>query len=128
MKVKQSFSIPGRLAGSNEVIDANRSGPYVGARLVEREIARCRREIRMAALTPMLAPVAVEIRFFEPNRRRDPGNVFYGGQIHPRCLTARGNSLGTNNQKWLKGPEPIRKLLYIDQANPRVEVTLREVD
>lgn len=127
MKIEQSFSIPGRLAGSNEVIAANRSGPYVGAKLVEQNITRCRWAIRKAALTPMRAPVTVEIRFFEPNRRRDPGNVFYGDKFILDALQREG-ILGNDNQKWLKGPEPIRKLLYIDQADPRVEVTLREVD
>lgn len=123
----QRFTIQGRMAGANEINEANRRNRYIGAKLEQLEVLRARAAIRQAALTPMRRPVLIGIEFFEPNRRRDPGNVFWADKPILDALQEEG-IIGNDNWSWLKGPEPIRKRIYHDPKSPRIVVIIKEVE
>lgn len=74
----QTFFIVGPLPGLNEIIKADRTGRYVGARLKKQATKRVCEEIIAAKLTPIKGPVHLTIICGEPNRRRDPMNVTAG--------------------------------------------------
>lgn len=72
----QKFLIPFRLPGLNEVIAANRRNRFAGAKLKKETEQGILYAISMAGIQPVISfPVAVEMIFHEPNRRRDVDNV-----------------------------------------------------
>lgn len=78
--MRQSFTIPGRLDGLNEFIEAYCKGRYVGAKCKkenEEIVGYC---ILAARLKPMATPVDVKITWHEqPNRgqMRDKDNLVF---------------------------------------------------
>lgn len=80
--MRQSFEIPGRLDGMNEYTYANRSNPYAGAKMKERNEQRVRAAIQAANLKPMRCPVRIHVTWIEglaPDREkfvpRDKDNI-----------------------------------------------------
>lgn len=73
--MNQSFEIPFRLPGLNEVIETNRRNHYAGAKLKRETDEKIQWVIRAAGLKPVDFPCIVHMTFEEPNRRRDADNV-----------------------------------------------------
>jgi len=73
--MNQYLEIPFRLPSLNEVIGANRTNPYAGAKLKRDTEERLIWTIRQAKLKPVTLPCIVHMLFVEPNRRRDADNV-----------------------------------------------------
>ncbi len=72
----QQFRIPGRLEGLNNLILADRTCRFKGAKLNKDGTKLCAWAIRAAKLKPVEHyPVTIWIRWTEPNSRRDPDNV-----------------------------------------------------
>ena len=121
-KVKdQWFEIPGRLAGANEYILANRSHIFAGAKMKKEQNRICAEA--SIVLKPINWPVKITVTWFEPNARRDYDNISFGIKWILDGLVEAGK-LPDDRRKWVKGiahefPEP-------DKKNPRVVVWLQE--
>lgn len=118
------FTIPARLPGLNELIAANRSNPHAGAKLKRETDEAVRLAIRAARLTPIKGAVKMRITFFEPNKKRDPDNVYSGVKFILDALVREG-ILQNDSQRILPPPEPIAYSYDIDPARPRVEVEIK---
>lgn len=117
--MKQTFQIPGRLPGMNEIVNAARYNRFAGAKQKRDETERC--AMWALQLTPFKDAVRLFIRWIEPNLRRDVDNIQGGVKFVLDGLVHAGK-LPNDSRKWVKGiahefPEP-------DSKNPRVEVTL----
>lgn len=121
------FTIPARLPGLNELIAANRSNPHAGAKLKKETDETIRRAIRAAKPMGLQGPVRLSMTFFEPNRRRDPDNVYSAAKYILDALVKEG-VIENDNQRILPPPEPIRYAYQVDGRNPRVEVEIVEAE
>ena len=75
----QQFRVQGKLEGMNNLILANRTNRFMGAKLKKDNTNLCAWAIRAAKLKPVEHyPVTIWIRWTEPNGRRDPDNVASG--------------------------------------------------
>ena len=118
------LTIKGRLAGMNEVVEANRIHWAKGAKLKNDET-------QLVALTAksqlrgvkILNPVVVEIDWYELNAKRDIDNIASGVKFILDGLVAAG-TLINDNQKYVVG---LVHRFFVDKENPRIEVVLREV-
>lgn len=117
------FTIPGRLPGLNEMTLANRGNRYGGAK---------QKRDAQAVITPYVprpimtlrSPVAVMIHWHEPNARRDPDNVSAGGKFVLDALVTLGVLRGDGR----KHIASIEHRVTTDKANPRIDVTVEEVE
>ena len=71
----QSFEIPFRLPGLNEINRSNRTSRYVGAKLKSETDTALAYVIAGAKIQPVQQPCIVHMVFCEPNKRRDADNV-----------------------------------------------------
>ena len=72
----QQFRVQGKLEGMNNLILANRTNRFLGAKVKRSNTDLCAWAIRAAKLKPVEHyPVTIWIRWTEPNGRRDPDNV-----------------------------------------------------
>jgi hypothetical protein len=127
MSRRLQFTIPGRLAGANEVTRANRAHWSKGARLRKDDLETCMWAIRVAMGFwdgPWGTPVAVSFIWIEPDGRRDPDNVM-SGQKQVLDALVRLGVIPNDTRQWIKSlthyfPDP-------DKKDPRVEVTVEEI-
>lgn len=117
----QSFTIPGRLAGANELIGAANHNRFAGAGIKKRETRLCA-EYAMA-LRPITQPVYLLVRWFERDARRDIDNIAFGIKFILDGLR-EAQKLPNDGRSWVKRishefPDP-------DKKNPRVEVFIEE--
>ena len=120
------FTIPGRLPGLNEYIEAERGHRQKAAKLkadYERMISRCiRTKLGMVRIT---VPVRIDYHFFERDRRRDKSNVSgYARKLIEDSLVKCGV---LRNDGW-KEIDDYKDHFAVDKARPRIEVTITEVD
>lgn len=73
--MKQTFEIPGRLPGQNEYDKANRSSPYIGAKLKRDTQDLIGWAIKGSKIEPMHGEVNIHVTYIEPNTRRDKDNI-----------------------------------------------------
>ena len=119
----QTFTIPGRLEGLNEIIKADRANRYNGAKLKRDSTELCTWAIRAARLQKVQAyPVTIWIHWTEPNRRRDPDNVASGKKFILDGLQAAG-IIANDGQKQIHG---FIDTFGTDRGAPRVEVKIYE--
>ena len=118
---EQSFVIPGRLPGYNEL---NKSGWGNNYRVKTKALELVEWYIKVApfGITPVSEKITVEIRCFEPNARRDDDNVTSGAsKIILDALQQMGIIKG-DGQRYV---QCIKHPVEVDRENPRIEVTLR---
>lgn len=125
--MKQSFTIYGQLPALNTVIGANRANKYVGAKLKRETQDRIRSAIRSERIIPFKGAVRLSMTFYEPNKKRDPDNVFSAVKFILDALTAEGIIEG-DSQKFLPPPKPIEFFYAIDRDRARVAVQIEGVD
>lgn len=120
-----SFTIPGRLAGSNEIKYADRSHWSKGAKLRKQDLENCRWHILGANIGTKISfkePVSVSFVWVEPNAKRDLDNITGGQKAILDALV---------NCRVLKGDTRkfVSSLIHIfpdpDADNPRIEVTVQ---
>ena len=119
----QHFTIPGRLPGYNEL----------KARCWQESARRkqeAMREVQLAAMAAHIRPVkgkvAVMISCYEPTARRDPDNVTSGaGKVILDALQEIGVLAGDGRKYIAQVSYPA---VEVDRSNPRVEVSIREVE
>jgi len=69
--------LPGRLPSLNEVIGKNRKNRYAGASLKKRTDRALTLLIKASGMEPLGdGPYDVRCEWVEPNRRRDPDNIY----------------------------------------------------
>ena len=127
----------GRPAGMdalNEIIEANRKGRDVGARLERENVEWCAWYVRKAMLEagwrPLTRETALEcivyMRIVEPSRRRDVPNV-YGGcaKYALDALTARhelgAGAIYDDSVRWLS---TFNQKIAVDPDNPGIDLTI----
>lgn len=115
----QTFEIPGRLAGMNDLIGGINRHRFVGSKLKKEETRRCAEAA--IVLHPIKEPIKITVTWFEPNNRRDLDNVAAGIKWILDGIVSAGK-LPNDTRQWVKKishefPDPCPK-------NPRVVVML----
>ena len=73
--MKQTFTIPGRLPGRNEVTRADRGNRYAANKLKRETQEAIAWAAKAARIKPVTRPVTVTCTWYERDRRRDVDNV-----------------------------------------------------
>lgn len=118
----QQFVIPFKLPGLNEVNRANRSNPYVGAKLKREVDAGICSVIRAARIHPVSNPCIVHMTFLEPGRR-DADNVESAKKFILDALVESGIIPNDNPKHVIGSPSFTR---YVKDCGASVRVTLIE--
>ena len=118
------FVIQGRLAGLNEVTEANRSHWAKGANLKKTEtqkvVLAAQQQLKGVRITQ---PVMLEIVWYEKNKKRDIDNVASGVKFILDGLVAAG-VLINDSQKYVKG---LVHSFAVDNLAPRIEIKIKAV-
>lgn len=115
-----TFTIKGRLAGLNEIIDENRKGYHAGARQKKDEQFLIKLQARH--LPAMKEPVSIHYTWYEPNRKRDWDNIMAGQKFIQDALV---ESHKLKNDGW-NNICGISHDFAVDAENPRVVVTITD--
>lgn len=112
-----------KLPGLNEYTRENRYNRYNGAKMkfsVEQIITGyILEEIRLCKATP---PIAIAIKWYEPNRARDKDNVVFAKKFIFDALVERGIIEGDGWNDILQ----VFDWCEVDKDNPRIEVVIYE--
>lgn len=119
----QSFSIPVKLPGLNEVISANRTSKYAGAKLKKDAEEQIAWRIKAAGLKPMDGPVRIHYAWYEPDKRRDWDNVASAKKFIQDALVQAGILPG-DGQKYVIG---FTDAFAIVRGSGGCRVTIEEV-
>ncbi len=120
------FTIPGRLPGLNDYIEAERTHRLKAAGMkanCERLIRACiRKQLGTVQLTP---PVWISYRFIEPDRRRDKDNI--SGFAHKVIQDSLVKAKIIPNDGWnqIAG---YKDEFDTDAKNPRIEVEVITIE
>ena len=117
----QSFEIPGRLPGQNDMTQANRSHRYAGSSQKKKWTT----VVHLAALAAGIKPVGrcrIRYRWYEPNRRRDLDNIRSGSKFILDGLVVAG-VLEDDGWRVITGLEDT---FSVDKKNPRIIVEIIE--
>lgn len=117
---KYTFTINGRLSGLNELIGANRSGWQAGAGIKRRNQRIVTDSILISGRKEFSSPVCINIHWYEPNKKRDPDNIFSGVKFILDAMVEM-NIIPDDSQKYV---QKINNELFIDKDNPRIVVTI----
>lgn len=126
----QYFQIPGTLPSLNEANNASRTSKYVGARLKKdtETIIIC--AIKAWKIKPVKKVKSIDFYWYEPNKRRDPDNIFSAKKFILDALQTAG-IIPTDG--WRLFPEqlimqPYSDLLKVDKDNPHIRVDIYSED
>lgn len=119
------FTVYGKLPGLNDYTAANRSNPYMGAKM-----KRDAQNIICAAIRSQLRslkiynPVWLHYDFYEGNRRRDHDNV--ESFAHKVIQDALVECMVIKDDGWAEvvGDD---NHFHVDKKCPRIEITITEV-
>lgn len=124
--MQHKFIIKGRLDGLNEYTSANRTNPYKGGKMKkdneEVVIWSIRQQLRGLHID---VPVILKYDFYEPNRRRDLDNI--SSFAHKVIQDALVKTNVLKNDGWNEITSYIDQF-YLDKENPRIEVTITEIE
>lgn len=114
------FDIPGRLPGTNEIIEAAKShyAAYAKMKNTYTDMVAW-----LAKKLPKYDHISLVITWYEPNAKRDIDNIASGAKFVLDGLV-RAGTIPNDTQKHIKG---ITHQFEIDRQNPRVEVEILEV-
>lgn len=117
------FDIPGRLPGTNEIIEAAKRGngkyqPYGIMKDQYTDIVAW-----LAKKLPKYNKINIIITWYEPNASRDPDNIM-GGQKFILDGLVRAGTIPNDTQKYIGD---ITHRIRVDRKEPRVEVEIEEV-
>lgn len=118
--------IPGRLPGMNEYIDAERRNRYAAAKIKKTSMDTVIKAAR-TSLGDWAAEASVRMDYLwiEPNMRRDKDNVSsYGRKIIQDALVEGGY---LPNDGW-RNVDGFSDTFAVDADNPRIEVTITEIE
>lgn len=122
----QTFEIPGKLPGMNEMTKQNRKNPYAGAKLKREAQETVMWAAKAARLRKMSAPVHVHITYIEPNMRRDKDNISSGGRKVILDALVKLGIIGNDNWYWIGNKEDSGQSdsFKVNKHNPRVIVEI----
>lgn len=128
----QSFFIPHRFPGLNDMIAADRNNRYTGGRLKKEWTGIT--HMYAKRLKPVTMPVTIEFVYYEPNNKRDPDNITAAKKYILDGLVSAG-ILPDDTQKWIMGftdfwfplPSPKSKVQILPKQRVGVSVTIKEV-
>ena len=114
------ITIPGRLPGLNELLDAMNRNRY--------EYNRIKKEHSHAVgwlfkKIPPMDRINITITWIEPNRRRDKDNISSGGV---KIILDALRDVGVITNDGWKQIEKITHQFDVDKHNPRVEIEIEE--
>jgi Holliday junction resolvase RusA-like endonuclease len=118
------IEIPGRLPGTNEIIDAAKKGrgKYQPYSIMKSEWTHT--IAWLAKKLPAYNRVDITITWYEPDRRRDPDNITGGTKFILDSLVVAG-VIKDDSQRYINS---IKHLWGVDRENPRVEVQIEEAE
>lgn len=117
-----TFTIKGRLAGMNEIIEASRYNRYIGARMKKANDTDVR--LQTSHLKPIKSyPIKICASFYEPNARRDPDNILSGAMKSILDALQKNGVLRNDGHHEI---EEIHAYFYTSKKNPRIEIELKE--
>lgn len=124
--MQYKFTIDGRLDGQNDFIAANRTNPYKG-----NNMKRNNQQTVMWAIRQQLKklkiekPIHIHYKFIEKNKMRDKDNIasFAMKVIQDALVQVEV----IKNDGW-REVESFSCTFGVDKNNPRIEVTLEEVE
>jgi len=119
------FTIPGRLAGMNDIIASSRTHWAAGGKLKKDQTNICALAVMCAGLPKLKEPVALEIYWFEPNKKRDIDNVAAGVKFILDGMVQR-EIIPNDTRRWVGSithffPEP-------DPQNPRIDIEIKPLN
>lgn len=119
------LTIPGRLDGYNDTIDANRKSGVVGDRHKKKNQKIVEDAIEASRLRPIPDGTAVNVHFMwhEPNNRRDHDNITAAKKFILDALVKKG-ILKNDSPRYV---HDFTDTFYIDRKNPRIEVDLEVI-
>ena len=116
------FTISGKLPGLNDYINAERSNRYIAAKMKKQA-----EQIILWSLGKKIKfdkPVFITYRWVEKDRRRDKDNICFAKKFIQDALV-RAKVL--KNDGW-NDIADFKDSFDIDSKNPRIEVTITEVE
>lgn len=117
------LTIPGRLPGLNEYIEAERRSKYMAANMKraaeQRIILAAKAQLRGVRFR---APVVMHYTWVEPNRRRDKDNIAFARKFVQDALVRCGV---LQNDGWAE-IDDFTDAFAVDRKRPRVEVRFEE--
>lgn len=124
--MKHKLIIPGRLDALNEYTSANRTNPYKGGKMKKDNedvvIWSIRQQLRGLHIN---RPVLIYYQFYEPNSKRDNDNILSCAAKFVQDSLVKTNVLINDNQKCI---HRFYFDTYVDIKNPRIEVTITELE
>ena len=118
-----TFTIPGRLPGLNEVTNANRRNRFVGAKLKKDTEDYISLYIK-SQCSLKFEVVSIQYDWYEKDKRRDIDNVSSAKKFINDAMVKCG-VIPNDDQRHVKG---FTDNFYVDKDNPRIEITIREVE
>lgn len=127
------FTVPGTLPGLNDYLKAERkftrrggSAHSVGNDMKqENQMLICNAIRLKLKRLKIQRPVHISYRFYEPNRRRDLDNIAGVAHKFIQDSLVRCGVLENDGWEHITG---FSDAFFVDRHNPRIEVTIREVD
>lgn len=114
-----------RLNNLNDYISAERTSRYMGADMKARNEALVKLAIKQQMRGIRIEePVFMEYRWYEKNRRRDLDNISSFGRKVIQDALVQTRVLVNDGWNEIVG---FSDQFYVDAANPRIEVLIREV-
>jgi Holliday junction resolvase RusA-like endonuclease len=115
-----TFTIPGRLAGANELIAAINRHRMIGAKLKKQMTHHCAMAAMVEAVPKYLEPVRIHFHWVEPNKKRDLDNISYAKKFVCDGLREAGK---IPNDGWAN-IIGLSDSFAVDKDYPRIEVTI----
>jgi Holliday junction resolvase RusA-like endonuclease len=115
------FTIPGRLPGLNDYINAERSNRYIAAKMKKQA-----EQIILWSLGKKIKfsnPVFIHYLWVEKDRRRDKDNICFAKKFIQDALV---KAKVLKNDGWNEIAD-FKDGFDVDKDNPRIEVTITEV-
>ena len=125
LTVPQTFTIPGTLPGMNDYTEACRANYRAGAAMKSKAEERIIWAIKSARLKPVRGyPVTLHYTWYEKNQKRDKDNISMAQKFVQDALV---KARIMPNDGW-KEVEGFTHSFKVDKKNPRIEVTICEVN
>lgn len=109
----------------NDVLASYSRRPQIGNRTKQEMQMMCVNAIRRQLNLVIDKPIKITYTFYEPDRKRDLGNLLFVDKIFEDALQVCG-VIKNDNQNFVKGITANE--VQIDKDNPRVVVEIEEIE
>lgn len=118
-----TLTIPGTLPGMNEVIGVARANRFASSNQ-KKKYTELVAYHAMAARIPTMKRIALNITWYEKDRRRDIDNITGGGSKFILDGLVLAGVIPDDNQKVVTD---ITHTVKVDKAEPRIEIEIKEL-